>query len=145
MNLYTIGFTKKTAEQFFESLIANKVKRLIDTRRNNKSQLAGFAKKDDLEYFLKKIVNIEYLYKPEYAPSDDILKGYQKKLINWEQYSEKYLELLKQRKILETADLKVLEDSCFLCSEHLPQHCHRSLLAEYLAQHFGGINIVHLT
>lgn len=145
MNLYTIGFTKKTAEQFFESLIANKVKRLIDTRLNNKSQLAGFAKKDDLEYFLKKIANIEYLYKPEYAPSDDILKGYQKKLINWEQYSEKYLELLKQRKILETADLKVLEGSCFLCSEHLPEHCHRSLLAKYLAQHFDGINIVHLT
>ncbi|TVM03358.1 MAG: hypothetical protein CV087_05690 [Candidatus Brocadia sp. WS118] len=145
MNLYTIGFTGKSAQQFFELLMRNKVKRLIDTRLNNKSQLAGFAKKDDLKYFLSEISGIEYIYMPEFAPTEDILKGFKNKLMSWEEYSKKYLALLENRKVLNTSDSKLLEDACFLCSEHLPKHCHRSLLANYLANHLGNINIIHLT
>ncbi|MCA9407821.1 MAG: DUF488 domain-containing protein [Candidatus Omnitrophica bacterium] len=145
MNLYTIGFTQKSAQQFFELLKKNKVKRLIDTRLNNRSQLSGFAKQDDLKYFLSEITGIEYIYKPDYAPTDDILKGYKNKQINWNEYSKRYLELLEQRNISKTTETKILEDSCLLCSEHRPEHCHRSLLAEYLSEHLGNINIIHLT
>jgi len=128
MDLFTIGFTKKTAKQFFELLKKNQVKSLIDTRLNNKSQLAGFAKKEDLEYFLKEISGIKYIYKPEFAPSDEILTKYKKGSMGWEEYEEKYLQLLKQRNILQNIDFSIFENACLLCSEHSPQHCHRRLL-----------------
>ena len=144
MNLYTIGFTKKSAKQFFELLKKNQVKCLIDTRLNNKSQLSGFAKKEDLEYFLDKIVNIKYVYKPEFAPSDEILTKYKKGSMSWQEYEEKYLRLLKQRNILKDLDFSLFESACFLCSEHSPQNCHRRLLAEYLKQHNSSLEIIHL-
>ncbi len=144
MDLYTIGFTKKSAKQFFELLKKNQVKCLIDTRLNNKSQLAGFAKKEDLEYFLDVIANIKYVYKPEFAPSDEILTKYKKGLMTWKEYEEKYLHLLEQRNILKDLDFSLFENACFLCSEHSPENCHRRLLAEYLAQHNPTLKIIHL-
>lgn len=144
MNLYTIGFTKKSAKQFFELLKKNQVKCLIDTRLNNKSQLAGFAKKEDLEYFLDKIANIKYVYKPEFAPSDEILTKYKKGSMSWQEYEEKYLRLLEQRNILKGLDFSLFENACFLCSEHSPQNCHRRLLAEYLKQHNPSLEIIHI-
>lgn len=144
MNLYTIGFTKKSAKQFFELLKKNQVECLIDTRLNNKSQLAGFAKKEDLEYFLEKIVNIKYVYKPEFAPSNEILTKYKKGAMSWQEYEEKYLCLLAERKILKNLDFSQLENACFLCSEHSPHHCHRRLLAEYLKQHNPSLEIIHI-
>lgn len=144
MNLYTIGFTKKSAKQFFELLKKNQVKCLIDTRLNNKSQLAGFAKKEDLEYFLDVIANIKYVYKPEFTPSDEILTKYKKGLMTWKEYEEKYLRLLEQRNILKDLDFSSFDNACFLCSEHSPQNCHRRLLAEYLAQHNQALKIIHL-
>jgi len=144
MNLYTIGFTKKSAKQFFELLKKNQVKSLIDTRLNNKSQLSGFAKKGDLEYFLGALASIKYLYKPEFAPSDEILKKYKEGSMNWKEYEEKYLGLLKQRNILKNLDFSIFENACFLCSEHSPEHCHRRLLAEYLFQNNPALKIIHL-
>ena len=144
MNLFTIGFTKKSAEQFFELLKKSQVKCLIDTRLNNKSQLAGFAKKDDLEYFLDALASIKYVYKPEFAPSDEILTKYKKGLMSWQEYEEKYLRLLEQRKILKDLDFSLFENACFLCSEHSAEHCHRRLLAEYLKQHDPSLKIIHL-
>lgn len=144
MNLYTIGFTKKSAKQFFELLKKNQVKCLIDTRLNNKSQLAGFAKKDDLEYFLDALANIKYVYKPEFAPSDEILTKYKKGSMSWQEYEVKYLHLLEQRKILKDLDYSLFENACFLCSEHSAEHCHRRLLAEYLKQHNPSLKIIHL-
>lgn len=117
---------------------------MIDTRLNNKSQLAGFAKKEDLEYFLDKIANIKYVYKLEFAPSDEILTKYKKGSISWQEYEEKYLRLLEQRNILKELDFSVFENACFLCSEHSPQNCHRRLLAEYLKQHNPSLEIIHL-
>lgn len=144
MNLYTIGFTKKSAEDFFSILIKNSVSRIIDTRLNNKSQLAGFSKEEDLKYFLKKISNIDYVYMPQWAPTDEILNGYRKKLISWEEYEKKYTDVLKARNILENLDLTILENACLLCSEEKPEYCHRRLLAEYLAKHNNNIKIIHL-
>jgi len=143
MNLYTIGFTKKTAEQFFELLKRNGVKKLIDIRLNNKSQLAGFAKTPDLEYFLK-ISGIDYEYLPEFAPDKDLLDEYKKKKMKWEDYEKRYLDLLKKRDA--SAKLKKVDfnNSCLLCSEAEPDKCHRRLFAEFVRDNSTGINIVHI-
>ena len=106
--------------------------------------MAGFAKKDDLEYFLDAIAGIKYVYKPEFAPSDKILTKYKKGSMIWQEYEEQYLHLLDQRNILKDLNLSLFENACFLCSEHSAEHCHRRLLAEYLKQHNPSLKIIHL-
>lgn len=142
--VYTIGFTKKTAEQFFELLSNNGVKKVIDTRLNNESQLAGFSKKEDLKYFLKSILNIEYVHKPELAPSEQILKAYKKKEITWEEYEKRYLELISNRQIEKKITPDEVDNSCLLCSEQKPDKCHRRLLANYLKSKWNNVIIKHL-
>lgn len=130
----TIGFARKSLRTFVKLLKDAKVTKLIDTRLNNTSQLAGFAKKDDLAYILE-LVGIKYVHDPSLAPTDSILKGYKKKEITWSQYEELYLQLLKERNILKkVTDQMSDEVVCFLCSEDKPKHCHRRLLAEYIQQ-----------
>lgn len=142
--VFTIGFTKKTAEQFFETLSKNGVKKLVDVRLNNKSQLAAFAKEDDLRYFLKKICAIEYLHLPQCAPSEDLLKKYQKKEIDWKNYETEYKALIRNRNVVNLFTRGNLADACFLCSEPTAEQCHRRLLVEHLKEHFSEIEIVHL-
>lgn len=144
MKLFTIGFTKKTARDFFEMLHESGAKRIVDVRLNNVSQLAGFAKKKDLAYFLEKIYGLEYVHAPELAPTQEILDGYKKNGGEWEVYEKKFLALMKERKIEDTLSKQVISDGCLLCSEHKPHHCHRRLVAEYLKQHWGDIDVVHL-
>lgn len=144
MKLFTIGFTKKTARDFFEMLRESGAKRIVDVRLNNVSQLAGFAKKKDLAYFLEKIGGLEYVHAPELAPTQEILDAYKKNKGEWKAYEENFLSLMKERKIENTLSKEVISDGCLLCSEHEPHHCHRRLVAEYLKQHWGGIDVVHL-
>ena len=144
MNLYTIGFTKKTAEEFFEKLKQNKVQTVIDTRLNNVSQLAGFSKKKDLAYFLKTICNIDYIHILDLAPEKSMLNDYKKKKIDWETYEEKYLQLVSERQIESKISPDTIADSCFLCSEATPHNCHRRLAAEYLQKQWGNVLIKHL-
>ena len=130
----TIGFAKKSLRTFVQLLKDAKVTKLIDTRLNNTSQLAGFAKKDDLAYILE-LVGIKYVHDPLLAPTDSILKGYKKKEITWPQYEELYLQLLKDRNILNKVTNQLTDEvACFLCSEDKPEHCHRRLLVEYIQQ-----------
>lgn len=143
MNLYTIGFSQKSAEEFFNILKLNNVIRLIDIRLNNKSQLAGFTNVKHLPYFLK-IHDIEYLYRPDYAPSKELLDGYKKKSISWDEYEVKYKKILAQRNVIEKVDWKIISDAVLLCSEPTAEKCHRRLLAEYLAQNNSEIKIKHL-
>ena len=145
IKLYTIGFTGKSAEQFFTLLQKVKVKKVIDTRINNVSQLAGFAKSNDLAYFLKSIAGIAYEHNPDLAPTKELLSSYRERELTWDQYEKKYLALLTQRNVARYAAQPVyLNASCFLCSEHEPDHCHRRLLAEYLHQVNTSIEINHL-
>lgn len=144
MKLYTIGFTKKSARDFFETLVANNVEKLIDIRLNNKSQLAGFAKSADLKYFLKKIANIEYEHRPEFAPTEDLLKKYQKKEVGWGEYEQQYKKILDERDILKNLDYSILDNAVLLCSEPTADKCHRRLLAEYLSNNNNEIEFVHL-
>ncbi len=143
MRVFTIGFTKKSARRFFELLHESGARRIVDVRLNNVSQLAGFAKKDDLRYFAKEICGIEYQHIPELAPTKDILDKFKKHRGDWQEYEHKFLKLMQERHI-EDLDRELLDDGCLLCSEDKPHHCHRRLVAEYLKQHWGDVEIVHL-
>lgn len=144
MKIFTIGFTRKSAESFFTKLKAASVKRLVDIRLNNISQLAGFTKKDDLRYFVKEICGIEYTHLPELAPTQDILKAYKKKQATWSDYEHKFLELLRSRRVEESIPREILDGGCLLCSEEKPDHCHRRLVAEYLREKGGDIEVEHI-
>ncbi len=144
MMLFTIGFTKTTAECFFNRLKKAGVQRLIDVRLNNRSQLAGFAKQQDLEYFLKEIVGIDYIYRPEWTPTQDILDAYKKHKGNWNVYEVTFNELIGDRHIEQYTDVGMLNNACLLCSENTAEHCHRRLVAEYLQKKFEELEICHL-
>lgn len=144
IKLFTIGFTQKSARQFFTTLTEAKVRRLVDVRLNNVSQLAAFAKRADLEYFLREIADIDYLHLPELAPTQDILDAYKKQKGDWAAYEQQFLALLARRKVEEQLSPSSLDAACLLCSEPTPEHCHRRLVAEYLRTKWGGIEICHL-
>ena len=144
IDLFTIGFTKKTAKDFFELLAEAGVKRVIDTRLNNVSQLSGFAKRQDLKYFLKEIADIEYTHILDLAPTKDLLDLYKKKQTDWQTYEKSFLDLIEQRQIENKVTSDILDGGCLLCSEAKPHHCHRRLVAEYLNNKLGNINICHL-
>jgi uncharacterized protein (DUF488 family) len=143
MTIFTIGFAQKSAEQFFNLLVENNVKKLIDIRLNNKSQLAGFANAKHLPYFLK-LHNIEYNYKTELTPSKELLNGYKDKSISWKEYTKIYNQLLIDRDILKNISIEELDNAVLLCSEPTAEQCHRRLLSEYLAKHLDNITIKHL-
>ena len=144
IKLYTIGFTQKSAEEFFTMLKKAGVKTLIDVRLNNVRQLNGFTKKNDLKFFLKEILDVDYIHVPELAPTEDILVGYRKKQITWDQYVRQYEYLLKTRGLSSIlADID-LDGACLLCSEPAADKCHRRLAAEYLQSHNSEISILHL-
>lgn len=144
IKLYTIGFTGKSAKKFFELLEQHQVKKIIDTRISNNSQLSGFAKGKDLEFFARRLAAIDYEHALNFAPTKELLGKYRKKEISWERYTEEYLSLLEKRDIKEMVDIDSLHACCLLCSEHSPQKCHRRLLAEYLQTINPGIQIIHL-
>lgn len=132
MNLYTIGFTKKNAKTFFGFVKAANVKTLVDVRLNNVSQLAGFAKKDDLKFFLKEICSAEYVHAPELAPTKEILNPYKDGKMSWDAYEDKFMNLMEQRNVERSIRPELFDHGCLLCSEHEPHMCHRRLVAEYL-------------
>ncbi|MCG2710802.1 MAG: DUF488 domain-containing protein [Candidatus Omnitrophica bacterium] len=144
VKLYTIGFTKKNAEKFFTTLKSNKITKLIDIRLNNVSQLAGFAKRDDLIFFLKEICQINYKHILGFAPTEEILNGYKKQEITWESYVSRFSNLLEERKIENILTRNELDNACLLCSESTAEQCHRRLVAEYLKKKLGDIEIRHL-
>ncbi len=143
MKLFTIGFTKTSAEGFFSRLSNARVNKLIDVRLNNVSQLAGFAKRDDLSYFAKTICGIDYEHLPELAPTQDILDEYKKSKGAWSVYAEKFLNLMVRRQI-EDLDHTHFDGACLLCSEDKPHHCHRRLVAEYLKAKWDDVEVIHL-
>ena len=144
MKLFTIGFTKKSAESFFTSLKNAGVRRLLDVRLNNVSQLAGFTKRDDLRYFTKAICGIDYVHVPVLAPTKDILDAYKKQKGDWGLYERQFLDLMRSRRVESEVSRELVDGACLLCSEEKPHHCHRRLVAEYLEEQWGGVEIEHL-
>ena len=144
-HLHTIGFTQTTAADFFGRLRDARIERLIDVRLNNVSQLAGFAKKPDLEFFLREIVGADYVHELLLAPEEEALKAVRGGKVQWPEYERTYLALLKKRRVEKALDRKLFaKRSVLLCSEAKPDHCHRRLAAEYLREAWGGITITHL-
>ena len=144
MRILTIGFTQSSAERFFTRLQQAGAQRVIDVRLNNISQLAGFAKKNDLSYFLKQLCGIEYIHLPELAPTQEMLEDYRGGTANWDRYEKRFLELLAGRKIEDSLSKSLLSEGCLLCSEAKPHQCHRRLVAEYLQRKWGDVEIAHL-
>lgn len=144
MRVFTIGFTKKNAEQFFTRIKQPGLVRLVDARLNNVSQLAGFTKKEDLRFFLREINGIDYVHRPDLAPTKEILDEYKKNGGDWSTYERKFMELMVRRRIEDKVPKELIEGGCLLCSEPTPEHCHRRLVAEYLRSRWGDVGIVHL-
>ena len=144
MTIYTIGYAKKTAKTFFETLKVNRIDTLIDVRLYNSSQLAGFCKGRDLEYFLAQICGCEYIWAVQFAPSAELLGGYKDGKITWSQYEENYDKLIAARGELDFFGNFHGKRVCLLCAEATAEHCHRRLLAERVAETFEGVVVVHL-
>jgi uncharacterized protein (DUF488 family) len=144
MTLFTIGFTQKTAEQFFTLLKQQYLLRVVDIRLNNVSQLAGFTKRDDLRFFLQQVCGIDYVHILDLAPTRDILDDYKKNRGDWIAYEKQFLDLMHQRQVEKTVPRHLIDGGCLLCSEATPEHCHRRLVAEYLRDQWGDIEINHL-
>ena len=145
MEIYSIGFTKKTAEQFFGLLKSAGVRRLLDVRLNNISQLAGFAKRDDLRFFLWEICGAEYIHEPLLAPTQEMLDEYKKNKGTWQEYEGKFRALMAERKIEKKLDRSAFAaPTALLCSEVQPEKCHRRLVIEYLAAKWAPFEVRHL-
>ena len=144
MNLFTIGFTGKSAEKFFGLLEFSKASKLIDIRINRTSQLAGVAKEQDLEFFLPKLAGMQYSVREDLAPTKELLASYRDKEINWVEFSQKYQELIKERGILETFSPTDFDNSVLLCSEDEPEKCHRTLLADLIIERFPDFGVTNL-
>lgn len=145
MQIYTMGFTQKNAQEFFEKIEKAGIEILIDVRLNNHSQLAGFTKEKDLSYFLKRICNCEYKHMLSFAPTKEILDNYKKGTITWDEYEKQFIPLIERREIekLYIKNFSKFSKILLLCSEPTPEFCHRRLVAEYLADKTGD-EIIHI-
>lgn len=145
MEIYTIGFTKKSAEGFFKALKKSGIERLVDVRVNNTSQLAGFTKKRDLVYLLGQLLGADYLHEPLFAPTKELLKGYRAGDVTWEEYEMVFLALLAERKVEREIPRDLFtRRTVLLCSEPTSDFCHRRLVVEYLNRAWGNVQAVHL-
>ena len=144
MKIHTIGFTKKKAEQFFGLLRESGAEQLVDVRSRNTSGLSGFAKKDDLAWFLRELCKMDYIHMPQLAPTGEMLDAYRKEHKSWEIYEREFLALMKERRIAKMDVKRAVDNSVLLCSEDTPEHCHRRLVAEHLQRHWDEVEIKHL-
>ena len=145
MEVYTIGCTRRSAAAFFGTLRQAGIRRLLDVRLHNTSQLAGFAKRDDLAFFAREICDAEYVHEPLLAPSTELLRAYQKRQLAWDQYATGYLSLLDGRDIASSLDRSLLAGpTALLCAEPTAERCHRRLAVAYLAAAWGGLTPIHL-
>ena len=147
MIIYTIGFTQKSAEQFFELIKKNQIELLVDVRLSNKSQLAGFSKGIDLAYFLKEICGTKYIHCDEFAPTKELLSNYQKGTVSWNEYEEQFDTIMENRGVYKDFPARFRNHNkvCLLCSEPTAEKCHRRLVAEKI-QAFSPdqVEVVHL-
>jgi uncharacterized protein (DUF488 family) len=144
LRLFTIGFTHKSAEQFFSLLQRAGVKRVVDVRLNNVSQLAGYSKRDDLRYFLRAVAGIDYVHLPDLAPTREMLDAYKKDKADWADYERQFLALMADRNVEDAVAPQLRDGDCLLCSEHEPDQCHRRLVIEHLAAHRIDVEATHL-
>lgn len=144
MNISTVGFTKKSASEFFELLKESAAERLVDVRLNNVSQLAGFAKRDDLEFFLRELCGMGYEHELRLAPTQPMLDDYRKKRSSWDEYARRFTDLMAERQVESAVPRELLDNAVLLCSEPTAERCHRGLVVEYLAERWTDVRVTHL-
>jgi uncharacterized protein (DUF488 family) len=146
MRIYTIGFTKKSASEFFELIKENKISMILDIRLSNSSQLAGFSKAPDLEFFLHEICRCKYAHDLDFAPTAELMEDFKSKKINLAQYETLYIELMESREAIPhfLKDYLHYENVCLLCSEETSATCHRRVFAELLLKNIPGASLKHL-
>ena len=146
MEIYTIGFAQTPAAEFFGKLKEVGVRRLLDVRLNNTSQLAGYAKRDDLKFFLREVCGADYEHEPLLAPTQEMLDAYKKHKGSWQDYEEQFLKLMAERQIERRLDRTQFshKPTVMLCSERTPEHCHRRLVVNYLREAWNDLEAVHL-
>lgn len=145
MEIFTIGFTRRSAENFFDVLARAGIERLVDVRVNNTSQLSAFTKRDDLDYFLGRILRAEYVHEPLLAPSKDLLKSYRNGGLSWENYETEFLGLLRERSVEHEISRRLFRGpTVLMCSEPGPERCHRRLIIEYLDRVWNNVQGIHL-
>ncbi|MFW5678738.1 MAG: DUF488 family protein [Pseudomonadota bacterium] len=143
--LFTIGFTRSTAEHFFGRLERAGVRLVADTRLEQHSQLAGFAKQPNLAFFLDRVAGIACRDEPLLAPDEAAFRAYRAGALLWDDYAAAYLRALQERRVAERLDPAAFASACLLCSEAEPHHCHRRLAAEHLTAVWSGVwRVVHL-
>lgn len=144
--VFTIGFTQKNAETFFTLIKGNNIPLLVDVRLNNTSQLAAFSKYPDIVFFLKELCGCDYKHEVLFAPEESTLNRYKKKEINWDKYVEEFSATMKDRNIKEYIldNYNSTKDICLLCSEPVPDHCHRRLISEIFLEVFPKKEVIHL-
>ena len=144
-HVYTIGFSKRTAAQFFGTLRQARIKRCVDVRISNTSQLAGFTKQTDLPFFLEELCGADYVAEPLLAPTIDLMRGFRKGRAGWEEYERGYRQLMAERRVEERLDRGIFDvPTVLLCVEATPEHCHRRLIVEYLQEKWGDLTVQHL-
>lgn len=144
LQLFTIGFTQISAEEFFARLQDAGVRRVVDVRLHNSGQLAGFTKRDDLGFFLRTIGAIDYIHQPVLAPTREMLRAYRSGASSWKAYAQAFTVLLRQRQIETTMTGAIRDGDCLLCSEPSAAQCHRRIVAEYLQERWKQLRIKHL-
>jgi len=153
MRVCTIGSRGKSARGFFGLLRKAGVQKLLDIRRRNQSQLAGFTKGRDLAFFLEECFGISYEHVPLFAPSEELLDGFHSRLgkrtcdaATWAWYTEQFRAEISSKPIVERflAATKGVEVVCLLCTEETVEHCHRRLIAEHVAGRVEGVVVEHL-
>jgi uncharacterized protein (DUF488 family) len=142
--IFTMGASKKSARAFFAALREAGVRSILDIRLRNQSALGGFTRGRDLEYFLQAILGLEYVHRPELAPTKELLTAYRKKQIDWPEYERRFAEILAERRPEDTLSREELAGACLLCSEPKPDQCHRRLVAEHLQKAWGDVEVRHL-
>ncbi len=145
ITLFTIGYGRKGARQFFSALKAAGVRKVIDVRLNNTSQLVGFTKRDDLVFFLEAILGLAYEHRTELAPTKEMLEAYRGGKTAWPEHERRLRMLYAERAIERTLAPRDMDGACLLCSEPEPEHCHRQVVAEHLKEHWGNVTIRHLS
>jgi uncharacterized protein (DUF488 family) len=146
VEIFTIGFTRKSAERFFGLLREHGIQRVVDVRVSNTSQLAGYAKRDDLAYFLQELCHAEYVHEPLLTPPLDLMHAYRHREMTWDQYADAYVNLIAGRHIEDALDRGAFETkrTVLLCAEPTVERCHRRLVVEYLDRTWSGVNVTHL-
>jgi len=146
MNIFTIGYTHKSAKEFFNLLLVNNIEIIVDIRLNNTSQLAGYTKKKDLEFFASSIGNISYLHYQQFAPTKELLTRYKKKQIAWDEYEKEFALIMQQRDCLRDflSNVQGYTNICLLCSEEKADFCHRRLVADYVKDSRSDVQVKHL-